>query len=70
MLTIAALLAASQANYAADPGELRWRRFVHAAVATETPFSTRLRDLHRSVRLLPDGRLPRLGRGIGGPSGL
>ncbi|MBV9932240.1 MAG: hypothetical protein JO013_15030 [Alphaproteobacteria bacterium] len=70
MLTIAALLAASQAPFAADPAELRWRRFVHAAVATETPFSTRLRDLHRSVRLLPSGRPARLPRGIGGPSGL
>jgi hypothetical protein len=70
MLIIAALLAASQGNYAADPGELRWHRFVHAAVATETPFSTRMRDLRRSVRLLPDGRLPRLPHGIPGPSGL
>jgi|GEM_PF-5180135 len=69
MLTIAALLAASQVPYA-DPAELRWRRFVHAAVATETPFSTRMRELRRSVRLLPDGRLPRLPRAIPGPAGL
>jgi len=70
MLTIAALLAASQVPYAADPADLRWRRFVHAAVATETPFSTRMRDLRRSVQLLPAGRVPRMPRGIGGPSGL
>jgi hypothetical protein len=69
MLIIAALLAANQAPYA-DPGELRWRRFVHTAVTTETPFSTRLRDLRRSVRLLPAVRLPRLPAIAGGPSGL
>jgi hypothetical protein len=70
MLTLAALLAASQAPYAADPAELRWRRFVHAAVVTETPFSTRMRDLRRSVRLLPAVRVPRLPPIVAGPSGL
>lgn len=69
MMTIVALLAASQAPLAADADELRWRRFVHTAVATETPFSTRMSELHRSVRLLPQGK-PRPARGIPGPRGL
>ena len=69
MITIIAMLAASQVPLAVDPGELRWRKFVHQAAATETPFSTRMRELHRSVRLLPAGRRQR-GAGVGGPSGL
>jgi hypothetical protein len=70
MLTIAVLLAASQVPPAADMDELRWRRFVRTAVATDTPFSTRMSELHRSVRLLPAGRPGHQPRGISGPSGL
>jgi hypothetical protein len=70
MLTIAILLAASQVPIAADADELRWRRFVRTAVATETPFSTRMSELHRSVRLLRASRPGREPRDIGGPSGL
>jgi hypothetical protein len=70
MIVILTLLAASQAAPAADADELRWRRFVHAAVATETPFSTRMSELHRSVRLLPQDRPARAPRGIPGPRGL
>jgi hypothetical protein len=70
MVTIIALLAASQVPLAPSPEELRWRRFVHHAVATETPFSTRMSDLHRSVGQLREApRLPRP-RGTRGPSGL
>jgi len=70
MMTIAMLLAASQIRPAADLDELRWRRFVHAAVATETPFATRLAELRRSVGRLPGARLPRGPRGMPGPSGM
>ncbi|HMC92990.1 MAG TPA: hypothetical protein VKI45_11060 [Allosphingosinicella sp.] len=69
MLTIAMLLAASQVP-PADIDDLSWRRFVRTAVATDTPFSTRMSELHRSVRLLPAGRPGHRARGIGGPSGL
>lgn len=70
MITIVALLAASQLPPALDANEARWRRFVHHAVASDTPFSTRMTELRRSVRLLPAGRPARSARGIGGPSGL
>jgi hypothetical protein len=70
MLTIALLLATSQAPPAADMDELRWRRFVRTAVATETPFSRRMGELHRSVRLLPAGRPGHQSPAVGGPSGL
>jgi hypothetical protein len=70
MMTILALLAASQAPLSADADELRWRRFIHNAVATETPFSTRMSELHRSVRLLPAARPSRGSHGIAGPRGL
>jgi hypothetical protein len=69
MITILAMLAASQVPLPVDVGELRWRRFVHQAAATETPFSTRMSELHRSVRQLPAGRRPR-GAEVPGPSGL
>lgn len=70
MITILALFAASQAPLAPDADEMRWRRFVRTAVATETPFSTRLGELHRSVRLLPAAAPAPARRGVGGPSGL
>lgn len=70
MIGIVALLAASQVPLAPDPGELRWRRFVHHAVAADTPFSTRMDELRRSVKTLPPRRAGRAARGIGGPSGL
>ncbi|HEY0312784.1 MAG TPA: hypothetical protein VGC56_09845 [Allosphingosinicella sp.] len=70
MITMIALLAASQVPLTVDADELRWRRFVRTAVATETPFSTRMSELHRSVRLLPAGHAAGTPRGIPGPRGL
>lgn len=70
MIAMIALLAASQVPLAPDGDELRWRNFVRAAVMTETPFSTRMSELHRSVRLLPAAAPAQRPRGISGPSGL
>jgi hypothetical protein len=69
MITIIAMLAASQVPLTLDAGELRWRRFVHQAAATQTPFSTRMSELRRSVGMLPAAR-PARAPGVGGPSGL
>jgi hypothetical protein len=70
MITIALLLAASQVRPPADLDEARWRRFVHTAVATDTAFASRMTELHRSVGRLSNERLPRLPRGMPGPSGM
>ena len=72
MVTIALMLGAAQLRLAAlDTNELRWRRFVHAAVATDTPFSTRLDELRRSVGRLPaPGKRPQPRPALSGPSGL
>jgi hypothetical protein len=69
MLTIAALLAATQGPVA-DADALRWRRFVRTAAVTQTRFSNRISELHKSVRLLPSGRPDSEPRRVGGPSGL
>jgi hypothetical protein len=70
MITIALLLAAGQLPPAADLDATRWRSFVHAAVAIETPFAGRMLELHRSVAGLLSERLPRPPRAITGPSGM
>jgi hypothetical protein len=71
MMTLALLMAASQVRLASvEVDEMRWRRFVHTAVATETPFTTRMDELRRSVRQLPPARALHSRPEIGGPSGL
>lgn len=69
-MAIALLLAAGQARPLGGLDELRWRRFVHSAVAAETPFDTRMTRLRRLVGQLGTGRLPNPAPGVPGPSGL